>query len=117
MWRFGGAVYSLGRAQNRPQNGMQVPNLLTLQTPETQHWLRPHDIPSMISDEWTHMPVLLLQRSFVHTLESLQAFLAPATHVLSAHLSRHDRASELLDEWDCVDELVDEESWSQELVV
>ena len=30
---------------------------------------------------------------------------------------RHDRASELLDEWDCVDELVDEESWSQELVV
>ena len=30
---------------------------------------------------------------------------------------RHDRASEVLDEWDCVDELVDEESWSQELVV
>ena len=30
---------------------------------------------------------------------------------------RHDRASELLDEWDCVDELVDEEAWSQELVV
>lgn len=34
-----------------------------------------------------------------------------------AAASRHDRASELLDEWDCVDELVDEESWSQELVV
>ena len=32
-------------------------------------------------------------------------------------MSRHDRASELLDEWDCLDELVDEEVWSQELVV
>jgi hypothetical protein len=29
---------------------------------------------------------------------------------------RHNRASEL-DEWDCVDELVDEEAWSQEVVV
>lgn len=26
------------------------------------------------------------------------------------------RASELLDEWDCVDELVDEEAWSQEFL-
>ena len=26
-------------------------------------------------------------------------------------------ASEPLDEWDCVDELLDEEAWSQELVV
>ncbi|MCO4762108.1 MAG: hypothetical protein KC502_11425 [Myxococcales bacterium] len=32
-------------------------------------------------------------------------------------LSRSDRASEPLDEWNCVDELVDEEAWSQELVV
>ncbi len=31
--------------------------------------------------------------------------------------SRHDRASEPLDEWDCVDELVNEEAWSQELVL
>ena len=30
---------------------------------------------------------------------------------------RRDRASEPLDEWDCVDELVDEEAWSEELVV
>ena len=28
---------------------------------------------------------------------------------------RHDRASEL-DEWDCVDELVDEEDWGQVVV-
>ena len=28
---------------------------------------------------------------------------------------RHNRTSEL-DEWDCVDELVDEEAWSQEVV-
>ena len=32
-------------------------------------------------------------------------------------LPRHDHASEPLDEWDCVDELVDAEAWSQELVV
>ena len=35
----------------------------------------------------------------------------------SRRWSRHDRASELLGEWDCLDELVDEEAWSQELVV
>jgi len=38
-------------------------------------------------------------------------------HDRASELPRHDRASELLDEWDCLDELVDEEVWSQELVV
>ena len=31
-------------------------------------------------------------------------------------MPHRDRASDPLDEWDCVDEPVDEETWSQELV-
>ena len=51
---------------------------------------------------------------------AVYAGLAQATQwddAISDRLPRHDRASELLDEWDCLDELVDEEVWSQELVV